>query len=131
MSPKTHTCNDPLIAVGVAKENKNVIFATHHFKTRDSRKQKKDKSAAALTSDRYDADVASPAVHLGAEEPAVLRDGEALDAAERVARTAPAAHAEEDTWWGGGGGGGHKNFHDVSHGYTVINVPAKSWSPGV
>jgi hypothetical protein len=55
-----------------------------------------------LTSDRDDSNMASSAVHLGPEEPAVLGDGVALDAAERVSRAAAAAHAEQDAWGGGG-----------------------------
>lgn len=51
----------------------------------------------ALTSYRDHAHVAPSAVHLGAEEPAVLGDGVALNAAERVAGTSTAAHAEQNT----------------------------------
>lgn len=58
-----------------------------------------------LTSNWYHSYVAPSTVHLRAKEPAVLDDGVALDAAEWVAGTTPAAHAEQNTW---GGGGGHR-----------------------
>lgn len=50
-----------------------------------------------LTSYRYYTHVTPSAVHLGAEKPAVLSDGVALDAAKWVARTPPASHTEQNS----------------------------------
>lgn len=51
-----------------------------------------------LTSDRNDTHMTPPAVHFRTKEPTVLRDGVTLDAAERVTRTPPAPHTEQNPW---------------------------------
>lgn len=57
----------------------------------------------SLTSYRDDSHVSASAVHLRAEEPAVLADGVALDAAERISRPATPPHAEQHTCTGSKG----------------------------
>lgn len=51
-----------------------------------------------LTFYRDDSHMSAPAVHLRAKEPAVLADGVALDAAERISGTSTSPHAEQHTY---------------------------------